>query len=153
MQELPEGGIGAVAMYLTLAITEGLYLAAASVIDCRKRVIPVKFLLLGAVPAVLLMVMTFSADVPDMCAGAVAGAVFILISKLTREKLGMADAVLLSYLGAGLGFARFSGLALLAFCAAALVGGVLLVFRRISLKGSVPFVPFILMGYIMILIF
>ena len=51
------------------------------------------------------------------------------------------------YLGAALGFTCAASLAVLAFFLSALVMTVLLVMKKITMKGSLPFVPFLLAAY------
>ena len=125
----------------------GVYLVAAAFSDIRTKHLHRWFLAIGIIPAVLLRLGMDSPGLADMLGGIAVGVFFLAASVLSGGRLGKADGVLLLYLGAALGFTCVASLAVLAFFLSALVMTVLLVMKKITLKGSLPFVPFLLAAY------
>ena len=125
----------------------GVYLVAAAFSDIRTKHLHRWFLAIGIIPAVLLRLGMDSPGLADMLGGIAVGVFFLAASVLSGGRLGKADGVLLLYLGAALGFTCVASLAVLAFFLSALVMTVLLVMKKITMKGSLPFVPFLLAAY------
>ena len=125
----------------------GVYLVAAAFSDIRTKHLHRWFLAIGIIPAVLLRLGMDSLGLADMLGGIAVGVFFLAASVLSGGRLGKADGVLLLYLGAALGFTCVASLAVLAFFLSALVMTVLLVMKKITMKGSLPFVPFLLAAY------
>ena len=125
----------------------GAYLVAAAFSDIRARHLHRWFLAIGVIPAVLLRIGMGSMGLADTLGGIAVGVFFLAASILSGGRLGKADGVLLLYLGAALGFTCAASLAVLAFLLSALVMAVLLVMKKITMKGSLPFVPFLLAAY------
>ncbi len=129
----------------------GVYLVAAAFSDIRTRHLHRWFLALGVIPAILLRVGMGSISLPDTIGGIAVGCFFLAVSIFSGGRLGKADGVLLLYLGAALGFSCAAGLALLAFFFSALVMAFLLLRKRVGLKSSIPFIPFLLAAYIVVM--
>ena len=125
----------------------GVYLVAAAFSDIRTKHLHRWFLAIGIIPAVLLRLGMDSPGLADMLGGIAVGVFFLAASVLSGGRLGKADGVLLLYLGAALGFTCVASLAVLAFFLSALVMTVLLVMKKITMKGSLPFIPFLLAAY------
>ena len=125
----------------------GAYLVAAAFSDIRTKHLHRWFLAIGIIPAVLLRLGMDSPGLADMLGGIAVGLFFLAASILSGGRFGKADGVILLYLGAALGFTCAASLAVLAFFLSALVMMVLLVMKKITMKGSLPFVPFLLAAY------
>lgn len=125
----------------------GAYLVAAAFSDIRTKHLHRWFLAIGVIPAVLLRLGMDSPGLADMLGGIAVGLFFLAASILSGGRFGKADGVILLYLGAALGFTCATSLAVLAFFLSALVMTVLLVMKKITMKGSLPFVPFLLAAY------
>lgn len=125
----------------------GAYLVAAAFSDIRTKHLHRWFLAIGIIPAVLLRLGMDSPGLADMLGGIAVGLFFLAASILSGGRFGKADGVILLYLGAALGFSCAASLAVLAFFLSALVMTVLLVMKKITMKGSLPFVPFLLAAY------
>ncbi len=125
----------------------GAYLVAAAFSDIRTKHLHRWFLAIGIIPAVLLRLGMDSPGLADMLGGIAVGLFFLAASILSGGRFGKADGVILLYLGAALGFTCAASLAVLAFFLSALVMTVLLVMKKITMKGSLPFVPFLLAAY------
>lgn len=125
----------------------GIYLVAAAFSDIRTRHLQRWFLLLGAFPSILLRIGVGSMSRPDTLGGIAIGVFFLFVSFFSGGRLGKADGVIMLYLGAALGFSCAAGLVVLAFLMSAAVMTVLVILKKLDMKGSVPFVPFLLAAY------
>jgi leader peptidase (prepilin peptidase)/N-methyltransferase len=85
-----------------------------------------------------------------MATGAVVGLAFLVISKVTEEKIGYGDSLLILALGIFLGFWKVMIVALVAFFGSALFAIIMVICRKKSRKASFPFVPFIALSYILV---
>ncbi|MCI7739353.1 MAG: prepilin peptidase [Lachnospiraceae bacterium] len=85
---------------------------------------------------------------PDVFWGLLPGAVLLGVSKLSREALGMGDALLMLVLGIYLGLEAALDVLLLALFLAAVWAGILIVVRKKGRNYAFPFVPFLLIGYV-----
>lgn len=79
--------------------------------------------------------------------GLLPGAVLLGVSKLSREALGMGDALLMLVLGIYLGLEAALDVLLLALFLAAVWAGILLFVGKKGRNYAFPFVPFLLIGY------
>ena len=125
----------------------GPVLGILSVVDVRERKIPVRpVLFLGMV----LFVMRLHAGVTagELVCGLIPGAVLMIVAWVTKEKLGMGDGVLVLCLGLGYGIEAMLMIIGVAFAVAALVSVVLMVCRKATRKTELPFLPFLLVGWL-----
>ena len=72
---------------------------------------------------------------------------FFRISKMTRESFGYGDSLLILLLGVAVGFWNLISLLAIAFFLSAVVSAAALVFGKFHRKTTVPFVPFLGIGY------
>lgn len=87
----------------------------------------------------------------DRLAGTAIGAAVMLLSYITAGKIGMGDGILLCITGFGLGFWGNMELFCLALMMAAGFSIMLLVLRKANVKKSIPFIPFMLAGYLILI--
>ena len=125
----------------------GAYLCILSIIDIWTRRIPLWFLAAGGAAAAAARIcqtgpLDFSALV-----GAVTGAVFIVVSRVTREGFGYGDSLLIRILGVYLGFWNLLGVLSGAFLFSALFAAALLLYKGFDRKAGYPFIPFLLASY------
>ena len=132
-------------------ILVGVYLLIMAVIDIRKKAIPLLpgFILLG-VSTVTLLVCGDSPLLPGLGIGV--GLLLYGVSRVSRGGVGAADGLVYAVTGAGLGFYGNMELLLVSLLMAALVGGFLLMVKKVGRKYRMPFVPFTLAGYVLVLI-
>jgi leader peptidase (prepilin peptidase) / N-methyltransferase len=122
-------------------------LAAITLTDLERRVIPNAILLVGAVLGVAIVVATDPASLPERAAAAAgAGGALLLAALLYPRGMGMGDVKLAAVMGLFLGVsvvpALFVGIAL-----GALVGfGLMLRHGPEARKHAVPFGPFLAVG-------
>ena len=85
---------------------------------------------------------------PAVFWGLLPGAVLLGVSKLSREALGMGDALLMLVLGIYLGLEAALDVLLLALFLDAVWAGILVFTAKKSRNYAFPFVPFLLIGYV-----
>lgn len=81
-------------------------------------------------------------------AGSFIGIVFFILSRCTKEALGYGDSWVILLLGVFLGLWKVLSLLVIAFFLSAIVAGVCLVKSKWSRKASLPFIPFLAVGYL-----
>lgn len=130
----------------------GSYLFGLSVWDIWSRRIPVCLLALGAGAAALYQMLW--GDVPGILsiAGAAVGVVFLIVSKVTEEAFGYGDSFLILVLGIYLGFWNLLCLLVIAFVLAAGFAMIVLAARHFKRKTVFPFVPFLEIGYLLMVL-
>jgi leader peptidase (prepilin peptidase)/N-methyltransferase len=80
--------------------------------------------------------------------GILLGLFFVILSKVTRGQIGIGDGYVLCAIGLILGIGKCVILLSYAFLLTSVVSIVLLVFFRWNRKRTIPFVPFLFMGYL-----
>ena len=80
--------------------------------------------------------------------GGLLGLFFIILSKVTKGQIGIGDGYVLCALGVILGISKATILLSYAFLLTSIVSIVLLVFFRCNRKKTIPFVPFLFLGYL-----
>ena len=105
-----------------------VYLTCLSVIDIRTRKIPIWLL------------------------GAGVGIAFLGISKITREAFGYGDGIVILILGICLGLWDLLIVLMVSFLGASLIAILLLVWSKGAKKQSMPFIPFLCIGYVAVIL-
>ena len=128
-----------------------VYLLCMSVIDFREKRIP---LWPGIICLLIISVSRLVAGINPVGIGMGIGVgVFLYgVSKVSRGNIGEADALVYAVTGSAIGCARNLELLLVSLLLAAVVGGSLLVIKKVGLKYQMPFVPFIFASYGMVML-
>ena len=122
------------------AITAG-WLIPMSVVDIRKRKVPVWMLGIGALGAAGVLLyegLTGELNGWQVCRGLIPGGI-LLAAAFVTGKAGLADGIIVMLLGV---FMALGGLFLLS-----LFSGILLALRRVKRNTKIPFVPFLTVGW------
>lgn len=127
------------------------YLGVLSLADIRNRTLPCWLLGVGMILALMYRGIERGDPAVLWIAGAVMGAGFFIISKITREALGYGDSVLIGILGIYLGIRELTGLLLTAFLLTAIYAAFSLMKKRFRRKTAFPFVPFLEVAYVITL--
>lgn len=139
-----------------------LYLVIASYQDIKTYMLSTK---LSLCFAVLFIVLTFlwhyhssalatTAIAESGCAiitGLIPGIAIILLAYFTHQKIGYGDGILISIIGIALGFRDTFIVCIISFAASAIVAAFIILrakLRRAHVKQTLPFIPFVLIGYI-----
>ncbi|HEX3077101.1 MAG TPA: prepilin peptidase [Lachnospiraceae bacterium] len=125
-----------------------LLLVICTIEDCKNKKI-VTWHLLVTLPF-LCLDLWFNPEVTllSRLCGIVIGGIFLLLSKLTKEQIGVGDAYIIIAIGLMLG--GFSCLEVItySFFISSIVAIILMIIFRFSRKKTIPFVPFLLLGFI-----
>lgn len=125
----------------------GICLLFCSLCDWKKGGVRT-WLLLGMTVATLGYVIGCSGEsIRSILFGGLLGGVFLLVSFCSKEEFGYADSWMLSILGLFLGGKKVLLLAVLAFFAAGLWALCGMIFRHWNRKKTIPFIPFLFLGY------
>ena len=84
----------------------------------------------------------------EILTGVIPGCIGLLLAWMTREAFGYGDAFLILGCGISLGLAGCMELVVWAFFFSGIWSLVLLVLRRVDRKREIPFVPFLMMGFV-----
>ncbi len=133
----------------------------ASVTDITEHRVPNKLVLaiLGAWGAVMIPQLFYRTDeaavmLLDAVLGAVsAGGLFLLVYFVSRKGLGGGDVKLMTVMGLYFGLSNIMTVMLIGSVAAALVGLILIAFKKIGPKDSIPLVPFLYAGMVVTVFF
>lgn len=123
------------------------FLAVLSYFDLRYKKLPLTVILLFLLAGILYVIYLGDGQNLFRYLGVLSGMVFVAVSVLSRQAIGMGDALIFTILGLLLGI--YVNLTLL-FCAFLLsfVCFVFLLFTgKITLKSEIPFVPFLFLAY------
>ena len=126
-------------------------LILCSIQDILKKKIGLWLIIIGAGMICASIPFHNTITLVDRLGGVAVGGVVIFISIATGGKIGLGDGLLLCISGIGLGFWNNLELFALALLLASVVSIGLIILRLADRKKSIPFVPFLLLGYIFIL--
>jgi leader peptidase (prepilin peptidase)/N-methyltransferase len=126
-------------------------LILSSIQDLLKKRIGLWIIILGGGIICAFIPFYHTITLFDRLGGVAVGGVVIVISLATGGKIGLGDGLLLCITGIGLGFWNNLELFALALLFAAILSIILMIFRLADRKKSIPFVPFLLLGYVFIL--
>lgn len=135
---------------ITIRIILGAMLLACSVQDIRKKKIFLWVIAAGGLLTGACLPFSGGFSFLDILGGIAVGACVIAISLATGGKIGLGDGFLLCATGLGLGFWGNLELFGLALFLAASVSILLLLLRLADRKKSIPFVPFVFLGYLIL---
>ena len=128
-----------------------LFLGGAAFVDYRKRELPVIYIGVGFGVGLILRLVIGEPTLLELFLGCLVGAVFLLISGFSREAIGYGDSLMIIATGASLGLIDNVLLMLCALMLAALFSIGLLILKKMKRKDEIPFVPFLLGGYVLLL--
>lgn len=128
-----------------------IYLSYQTFEDIRKKSVSLIsvfiFSLLGAV-----MNVCFTNTSPlNMFLGVTVGLGVILIGKLMKDGIGIGDGAVLSSIGILIGGKMCLLVFIIAITISAVIGIILLIFKRVKMKQELPFIPYILCAYVWVL--
>ena len=124
-------------------------LLPCTVTDIRSRTIPVLFVaIVSFIGGITELLFAFS-GLLEILSGLIPGALLFLLSFHKKAGIGMGDGILIMGTGVFCGFGRTVSLLLFGCLFAGITGGALAVFRKSSLKLSLPFAPFLMAGWIL----
>lgn len=120
--------------------------------DIRRKKISIPLILGGL--AALLMGAWFcqKLNVGSRLGGLSLGILLLGMNPVTRGQVGIGDGLIVCIMGLCLGFNQSVLLLLYALVGAAFLSGILLMVFHVNRKMTIPFVPFLLLGYLGVLV-
>ena len=143
-----------------------LLLIICSYTDLRERGISIWLLAASLISCVLLMMcveiygdsyeyidnlLIYEPDIFKILSSLIPGSVLFIISRLTKEAIGMGDVYVMLLLGFMMGFANTAALLFVSMFIASVFGILLMLFKGKSRKETLPYMPFLLGAYVWML--
>lgn len=133
-----------------------LMLTAGSIWDIRGKRIPAGLLALNILAGVILIAANRNIDWRQdwylYVVGILIGIMLFLIGRFCGGCIGSADGIMTAVIGGMIGYRETLLLLMNAILAAAVFSILLIVIKKAGRGTAIPFIPFMLLGYIIILI-
>lgn len=143
MERIQIEGIQAIRM-----ATLGMILMAQSVFDIKTKQLPLWITGIGAAIGILYWIMEGGFAFLHFT-GIIPGLLCLVIAKASRQAIGYGDGLLLCMMGVYLKLGELIGVCLWAFTIAGIAALFLLITKKKKGKQEIPFVPFLLLGFIL----
>ena len=125
-----------------------ILLAVASVIDWRKREIPMSLLFIMSAGVTIFAIYCKDITIWYRLAGGALGMMLFVVSTVTKEAIGYGDSWLILLLGVQLGILRVLQLLFAASLLAVIFAVFYLWVRKWNRNATLPFVPFLTIAYL-----
>ncbi|WP_090167385.1 prepilin peptidase [Pseudobutyrivibrio sp. 49] len=119
--------------------------------DLRERQVRVIEIIIFGIIGILINMFCKSHSLSSVFGGVAIGCLVLIFSYLSKEKIGKGDALLIIITGIYLGFRGTLTLLWISSILAAVVGTILVKKYQAKKDMELPFVPFLLMGYLLII--
>lgn len=129
-----------------------IFLAINCATDIKSKKISLILSVVFGVFGVIMNITVGSQSGYSVCLGTLLGIFLILLSKITKEAIGMGDGLVVSVLGIFNGGTRSLSTLLYAFMVSSVISILLLSIKKVSRKEKLPFIPCLLAGYLIVLI-
>lgn len=127
------------------------FLLVCSLEDIRQRKVNSIWILICGILAVVFHLCWRRLDVYEMLLGALPGVGLLLVSKITGGKVGAGDGLLLIVTGFFLGWQKNTAIFFVGTCLAGIYSLFQLWLKRKKKEDEIAFVPFLSLGYLLIL--
>lgn len=121
-------------------------------VDWKKEKVCMPFLFMTGIAAVLFHLFLQDSSVYELLSGTLVGAAMLLYALCTKESIGYGDGCLFVITGLFLGFRKNLLLLLLAAVMTGITGAFLMVMRKKGRKDRIPFIPFVLASFVLLLV-
>ena len=128
-----------------------IYLSYQTYKDIREKQVSLRSIIIFSLTGVVINIFSTNISLFDMFLGSAVGLGVILIGKLMRDGIGTGDGAVLSGIGILMGGKMCLLIFLMAITISAAIAIVLLVFKKVKMKQELPFIPYILCAYMLIL--
>lgn len=142
-------------MQITVIVKEILllgFLFVAAWMDHKRKELPMEFVIAMSLTGIIFQIIAQQIHFWNLFLGCLLGGIFLGLGKITRQALGYGDGWMLVATGIFLGFSENMFLLLLGFSLAAIFSIGLLIFQKKKKNDAIPFMPFLLAGYIFLLV-
>lgn len=133
-------------MWIKVTACAFLFLCAVS--DVRKKEVPLLVVWVGMLTAIVLRLAGLCGrfDLAGALLALLPGVFFLILSFVTREKVGYGDGWMLLMIGLFAGYEDCFVILMLGLVLESVTALVLLVFRKVRREDEMPFAPFLLAG-------
>lgn len=129
-----------------------LFLGAGALVDRKEKCVPCAYLAAVTTGCVLFQLMCGQGEWILCGAGAVCGGLFLLLSVYSGEGVGYGDSWMILNLGIFLGIWKLLAVLVLAFGEVSLAAVCGVIRGKYTRKSRIPFFPFLLTGYVGVLL-
>lgn len=119
--------------------------------DIKQKKITVGLTLLSGIAGILLHLLFQNRSIFEMLAGMVPGVFVLAASHMTKSRIGTGDGIVFMLTGLYLGLTENLRLMFVSFFLAGMWGLYLLIIKRCEKTKRIPFVPFLFLGYCLIM--
>ena len=130
-----------------------MWLLLCSWQDIRKKRINVLLIGVGFLVLLISSILQGNLTVWNRLAGLSLGILLLSLNLITKGQIGIGDGIIVSITGLCLGFASNAVLLAYGLFCSAMFSLVLLAHYKVNRKKTIPFVPFLLIGYLGVLLF
>ncbi len=126
----------------------GIWLLLCCWQDIRKKKIHVILIGIGCVAVLFCSFLTGELTIWSRLAGLSPGVVLLVINRITGGQIGIGDGLIVSIMGIGLGFNEIAFILAYGLFGSGIFSIGLILFCKVNRKVTIPFIPFILLGYL-----
>lgn len=127
------------------------FLVVASIWDMIRREIPVWYLVVGTGSVVIMQILGEKEEWHLLLFGGITGILFLLLSKATNQGIGYGDSWMILNLGLFTGIWKLCVILGIAFLGITIIAGLGVAGKVLKRKSRLPFLPFLLLGYLGVL--
>lgn len=122
------------------------FIAICCIFDIRKKEIPIFIIVAFGILSLIAVAIAQKPELYSVLYSLIPGAAMLGLSLCTKESIGYGDGFVVLVLGVLLGFVECVFVVLAGLFLSAVVGLVLLVFKKVRGKSRMPFMPFLAAG-------
>ncbi len=134
-----------------MAIISGIWLLLCSWQDIRKKRIHIILIGAGCITILLGSFLTGEISIWSRLAGLSLGILLLILNKISRGQIGTGDGLIVSIIGAGMGFNHIAFILAYGLFGSAVFSIGLILFHKAGRKVTIPFIPFVFLGYLGVL--
>ncbi len=128
-----------------------IWLIMCSWQDIRRKKIHVILIGIGFLAILACSMISGEITLWNRLAGLSLGIILIILNQLTRGQIGMGDGLIVSILGLCLGFTANAFILVYGLFGSAVFSVFIIILHRPNRKTTIPFIPFLLIGYLGVL--
>ena len=125
-----------------------LWLGICSLQDIKKKSISIYYIIGGFILLFIVSISLEQVSIVSRIAGGGIGLLLLALNPLTKGQIGIGDGIIIGVIGICFGFTSNVSILLVALFFSAFISIILLVFKKVNRKQTIPFVPFLLLGYL-----
>lgn len=130
-----------------------IFLGIQGITDYRRKSVSLLAVLAAMILFIAVNLHYLDKSIPQLLLGFVPALLLLAISAAAKRAVGSGDAAVLAVIGSAQGL--YASIAALAYAAtaAAVISCILLLSGKVKLHSTIPFVPFMLVGYVEVILF